>query len=100
MRAGGRGDGGGVPLRLRTLGWDTHHSAPPNTRLTGANAPTGILRLPLLTGRGLPMGRPRRSTGWACLAIVPSGSRTVTVPDLPACSHSRRTVPAPSGFAP
>src|ERR1017187_4039587 len=70
------------------------------TRLTGANAPTWTLKLPFLTGIGWPIGRPRRSTGCTFLAADSSGRLTLTVPDWPACSQRRRTVPGPSGLVP
>ena len=54
------------------------------TTLTGANALTWTLKAPFLTVRGLPTGRPRRSTVRACLISVPSGKRTLTAPDWPA----------------
>lgn len=45
------------------------------TRLTGAKALISTLKLPLLTGMGWPMGRPRKSTGCTGLTFIPSGMR-------------------------
>jgi len=47
-----------------------------------------------------PFGRPRRSTGWARFQGNSGASRTVHGPPAPESSHSLRSVPGPSGFAP
>ena len=47
---------------------------------------------------GGPSESPRRSTGLAMRANEPEGSRTVTLPDFPASSHSRKVVTLLSGF--
>src|ERR1039457_4628206 len=49
-----------------------NYSAVSRTRLTGEKARTLTLKLPSLTAMGLPLGRPRRSTGSPCLMSVPS----------------------------
>src|SRR6266404_9777258 len=48
----------------------------------------------------LPLGRPRKSTGWAALAVAPDGSFTTIFPDFPATSHMRSSVPFTPGDDP
>jgi len=57
-------------------------------------------QLPFLTRMGWPTGRPRKSTGCTRFTFMLSGRRTLVLPELPASSQSRRTVPGPSGFEP
>src|SRR5258708_932444 len=66
----------------------------------GAKAFIDSSKLSFLTGMARPLGRPRKSTGWAALAAAPDGSFTTIFPDLPATSHMRSSVPFKAGDDP
>ena len=67
-------------------------------KLLGAHEGSSKLNPPLVTEIGSPVRSPRRFTGWAVATFMPSGSVTVMSPPLPACSHTRNTIPSPSGL--
>ncbi len=58
-----------------------HHGEGWHTKLAGAKARKENANAPSAIGTGAPVGRPRRSTGWASRTFHPAGKRTRHSPD-------------------
>jgi hypothetical protein len=76
------------------------YPSPSSSKEAGAKALIGTSKLSFLTGMARPLGRARKSTGWAVFAAMPDGSLTTIFPDLPATSHKRSSVPFKAGDDP